>query len=776
MKTLSILSASNNNAYTLLQLNDKHTYAINDHIFIYDNILDNTGLESRDPFAADNIGYKILDIDTINNTVTIKKAWDSAYNAITSGFLTNICINNSYLYTPKNGSYIDIKDGLLINNNVIGNNNNETLDESINTFNIWNGYIDNSIINIGNLGKGSIYNTIESAFNYNNNVTIFNSLIGKNNLNLNVYCTNTTTINCTFGIVQFNGGNHYSTIDNPVTIDYAIVNNGNFYDVVFDYIIMNNGNIGTSDITNKIIFTSNNVNYISGPILPYDISFDNTITPTEILLLNYSSDSRLNVNTKNMLFNYGNIINDLYEPNEMFKPNDYTGIPLNFTDYSATITATFEPTWFVPTLDQSSTGVSFLSINQIKKGIINGGNIKYTALGDDTESIVIKNATILSSYINNAFISNITILSDDVNLPLISNNSIIKNQDLVNTKISNSIIDCYTYASSLINCVTYNNITSSRLIDNMFVSGIYKNNYSEMLRINTMDYMFGIVPDIINAGYNMLPPGNIFDSLTTDAQITLSDEPIITLNLTELIVSGISTLPTLGDYLKIDLTKSSSAYSFYLYVSQDILDYITDLNTAYDNSDTRPVKTINIKGITPNSDIIDYSGCTINVSLYTDFSISTATTFTFDIGFKDSYGNYHYPANGGSLPARFSPYTPCFKLTIDPVYPFTNAVPGVGVYIQIANLEKNGDNIFFVTQPSTPTPGTGQFEPDENVEYYLIDKSVYEYLIGDIAGSHIATYYRPGDTITDFSVTLQYKQKIGFSYTTESITKVINIV
>ena len=53
------------------------------------------------------------------------------------------------------------------------------------------------------------------------------------------------------------------------------------------------------------MFSSNtNISTIKKSQPRFIILSDNTITPTEILLLNYSSDSRLNVNTKNMLFNF----------------------------------------------------------------------------------------------------------------------------------------------------------------------------------------------------------------------------------------------------------------------------------------------------------------------------------------------------------------------------------------------------------------------------------------------------------------------------------------
>ncbi len=748
MNTLKIINISNSSNKVQITLSDTVSYVVSDRVFIYGGSLDNTTLDSRNPFSDNNNGYKVLTIN--NNVITIDKQWSSGYVDSIDGYISNICINNSEIYI-LNSDIVSIKESLIINSSTIGQpTTNLTNIDSINIqINIWNAYINNSNINIGNIGNWFSNNTEP---NVSNSVIVKNSNIGIDNTSITVYFIDSETIDCTFGKVCFNGGLHRSELS-QVVVDQCIINNGSFYDMIFEDVIMNDGTIGGLGVPLSFI------------------DFDNPTTPTKINMTQTSggSDERITLSTKNILYNFGNTVFSLFDATQHLIANEFTGVPLTIDTVDVVLVADYDSVWSLPN-DPTILGNAFISISNIKKGIINGGNINYTAIGNDTDYIKIDDTTLSSCYVSNGLLSNINLNTDINNLSLILKNCYY-NDSINYSLIYDSTIKGTIGFSDIKRSIINGNMSTNRTKDSFLIAGGYVNTYSENLAIKNISYVSGVVPDIITVGLNTVPPNYTSVSTTTVASVTISTFPDIIVQLTELIDSGSNyIIPNLGDFLKITLTKTSNTYTFYVYVTQQIIDDITDLNDAHLHSSARPVKTLITKGMNTNTATLNGSGITLDVSIFADFVSVLPTNLSFTLGFKSLFdGNFYYSS---TIASNLNPFVPSIRITVDPPYPTSNVLLGDEIYIEVIDILQSSISIFNVTNP--PPPGPGQYIPDQLSAYYILTGTTLDIELKDSSGSYTSLNFSPGSNL-DLSATIDYKLISSGSYTSGSATASILI-
>ena len=755
MFTSKITSILNYNNNIKLILSDICDYTVSDRIFVLNGDLSNSS-NTRDPFDDNNNGYKILNI--FNNEITLDKTYSSLFLSSVNSYISNICVNESYIIGDARNT-VFIKD-CIINNTNIGTifvSDINTLDISIN---MWHGYVSNSFINTGNIGNW--YNN--KAIVGNNLVVIENSQVGKGSSFNNVYINKCNTTDCTFGYITFNNGIH-NAVSNKVVVDHAIINNGIFNDMVFNYVNMINGTIsGTGSLISSI-------------------AYDNPTTPTVINITLDANDNRITLNSDTMLINYGNYINDFNNYTKNVIINDYSLNSLNISAIAATIDVNYLNTWKTPVSPSilSNSG-SYLTISNIKSGNISGGYINKTIIGNDTTKTNVSNATLLNSCIKNSIVSNVLIDTDNINIPVRFKDSIINSYLFSNSipyvPFENCVINTELYKSEINNSVINTNINLCNVLNSFMLDGNYTNTYSEDLKVKNINYISGTVPDFLNYGHNLMNPNTIFNTKTTTATISYNTNPLITLNLVELIDSSSNYItPDVDDYLQIKIYNGANEYYTYLKVTTAIRNDIIDLNTAAFNSSPRPVKTVQYNWINYDFVTID-NPVSVDISLYSFFVPVYPNNLTVDLGFLGTANTLITVMPGGNLDTRLGPFTPVLVITSD--IPNANSLLGSAVKISSTDITYN-ENAPFPIFNSTYPPGYEEILPNVNKSYISINNMQTYYSIINLSGSPILNVTNGvnglGDPYTlDINVSLEYKSNTIDPYTSYNIMKTIVLI
>lgn len=746
MFTSKITSILNNNNNIKLILSDICNYTLSDRIFVLNGDLSNCNI-IRDPFINDNNGYKIISI--FNNEITLDKEYSNTFLSSINSYISNICVNNSYIMSNINSSTF-IKDAAIKNTTIGTIFFNDIISSDIN-INMWNGYIDNSIINNGNFGNW--YNKkIPAGINL---VAINNTYIGKSTTFHNNYINNCNTTDCSFGYVTFNNGTH-SSIFKKVTVDNSIVNDGTFNDIIFNYVNMFGGIVGGTGIPVE------------------SVVFDNISTPSIININLTDIDDRITTDSSIMLYNYGNQINEFDNYIKNVDINDYS---LNLIDISSldnnTIIANYNSNWKVPINPTILSGNCYITLSNIKSGNIFGGIIKKTIIGNDSTNINLTNTIIMNSFINNCVVANSNIITDNINIPVRFKNSVINSlNDIDYMTLDNCIINKNLYKAEIKNSIINANINTCNTLNCFILNGDYINTYSEDLKVKNINYISGIAPDFLNYGNNIMSPNKVFNTLSTNVNITYSTTPIITLELVELYndTDGYIT-PNIDDYLQIKIFDNNNEYITYLKVTESIQNDIIDLNDAASNELIRPIKTINYKWINYNLLNINNS-VSVEISLFSDFIPIYPNILNIDLGFLGSDNNLINTSIHDNLNTQIGPFIPVLIVSTD--NPYTNSILGSAIKINSININYNQNDSVNIFNSDYPV-GAEEIYPDRS-KIYVNFNTTQVYYLTNMSGPNLLNITNGnnehGDPFSlDVNIVLQYKANIGDVYSELTINK-----